>query len=55
MNCTYRIEKQGEHYNVVDAFGKFVCSADTLSEARADIDKMLGKEDYVTGRKRNSS
>ena len=55
MNRDYRIEKQGEHYNVVDASGKFVSSADTLSEAYANIAKMLGKEDYVTGRKRNSS
>ena len=55
MYRLYRVEKHGEHNDVVDAFGNFVSSADTISEANADIARMLGKEDYAAGRKRDSS
>lgn len=51
----YHVEKSGEHYNVVDACGRFVCSADTLAEANMDIVAMLGKDCYDAGRMRDSS
>lgn len=55
MLQSYHVEKSGEHYNVVDACGHFVCSADTVAEAYTDIETMLGKEYHDAGRNRDSS
>ena len=55
MYQDYKIVKYGEHYQVVDASGQFVCSADTVAEANSDITEMLGKEDQYAGRIRTSS
>lgn len=55
MYQDYKIEKHGEHYQVTDASGQFVCSADTMAEANSDIAEMLGKENKHAGRIRNSS
>lgn len=55
MYAQYNIKKCGDHYIVIDRLGHFVCSADSLAEAGADIDQMLGRDNDGYGENVDSS